>query len=185
MNGRLLMAPAALLFALAACGAGPSNHDVEKKAAIQKALDAQPRQTEVLKGRSCRTDELKWRGYYAHLPYVHVADTGTERNLIDSGPRVLHCSTYTWAPAAHAVTTGRPFTGTPVSYVTIGRMVVDKVGPDQQTAAGTAVSFDAHFEPDDVGKAMIAQRLAARPKDIVDGQAVMHKDADGQLVAGF
>jgi hypothetical protein len=170
---------------LSACGGGASNvggSEDPRVAAIQTALAAPPHGTmaAVEYGQQCTTP---WQlmgppppdpRSYAHIPGAHVVKDGMSRPDI-LGKRYA-CFSVTWDPAV-ATLDG------PRMMATLGRYLVDKVGDEQDSALGKITPYRAHFEPNPTGTALIAARLATKPEDIADGQALLHKNADGAWVA--
>ncbi len=71
-----------------------------------------------------------------------------------------------------------------VAYVNLGRYVVEKVGDNESGPMGLTITpFRAEFIPSPVGKILIDGHAATAPENLPDGQAVVHRDADGKWVA--
>jgi hypothetical protein len=151
-----------------------------RAAAIQKLLDTKPQTLEVPHGKICgaRTnysritlDPNKWE----HVVEVHVTPLG--------GSGENRCATFAWAPAASV---RHDFDGIVYTWqTTIGRYIVDKVGDEEPGALGGKVTpFKAHFVANKLGAEFIAASIIKAPADITDGGATLHKDADGNWIAG-
>jgi len=165
-------------------GGGASSND-GKAAAIQVALDTKPPIAEVISGRRCGETAADFAQgdprAYAHIPGAKVVRDGSRALPFVSPPRTAPCYQVSWPPSVQQ----EPYKS--VGEVAIGKFLVDKVGDDQDvtTAVGTmkATPYKAHFVANDMGKALIDAHLATPPPDITDGQAALHKDADGKWIA--
>lgn len=164
-----------------ACGAG--NSDAARSAAIQKALDDKPAaEIEVPTGRVCGYHVMDESKPYQGLPDVHITPDGVRPHPIFKH-EMLHCVNYAWDSSVQPHLENG-LMGSRSFYVIVGRLVIDKVGPDQPNQlVGTVAPFTAHFVPNDLGTALRARNPEKIPKDIADGQAAMHKDANGQWIA--
>jgi hypothetical protein len=169
-------ATAALIFlaCLAGCGGGD---DAGRIAAAASAVNNPPPQQIVPVGHYCYTnDDNTNAAKYKTTSFVKVTPEAPQQLIMTT----MACSKFTWDSSA-----GIPKGATATYYLTIGKYVVDKVGAD---AAGgpfgeTVAPFKAHFEPNDIGAALIAAGIADRPADIDNGSVPLHKNADGNWVA--
>lgn len=189
MIRKTTMALIALL--LAGCGGGSASDG--RAAAIQTALDTTKKQTVSVKyGYVCWSSRDFFTkpppSDYSSIPGVHVGPL-VHRLAYQHSDYSLSCKRVTWEPnILLGATTNDNGIGYPQSsaYVSLGRYVVDKVGDEVDGPLGMHVTpFRAHFDASVVGAALIARKEAQQPLDIADGQAIMHKDADGKWIANL
>jgi hypothetical protein len=165
---------------LSACAGGGSDDGLQ--AAVQAALDTRPPNAQVPDGKVCGdTDDVAAAPKkFMHFPFVHVTSIGTETGIFGATP----CYMVVWDKSTGVSPVPAGMDGGPTEAV-IGRMVVDKVGEVQSSADATSkmAPYTAHFEPNEVGKALTAADIVSRPQDENDGQANVHKDANDKWVA--
>jgi hypothetical protein len=177
---------------LAGCGGSASNSGSgsgdARAAAIQKALDARPVIGAVRSGRLCGRPEdfahiarLLDPKAYTHVPGAHITPNGT-KHRVGGGLATEPCMFLSWDASTGIINSPTRDYGAETS-AKMGRFVVDKVGDEQDGPMGKTTPYKAHFEPNDLAKALIAAGIVERPADVNDGPALLHKDADGQWVA--
>lgn len=189
-----ILAALAVSVVLAGCGGGTSSGGTSasdpRAVAIQKALDTKSPTESIESGIICDVDS----GYYyyrlkkfASIPGVTISPEFVGHQDYNSGGylakppyRKEKCRRVTWSASSGAQTKPDNIFGS----VPLGKYVVDKVGDDSQQMGTTVTAFRAHFEPTATGKAFIARyKYDTVTKKYADGQAIMHKDADGNWVA--
>ncbi len=159
------------------CGGG----DGGARAAVQKALDASPPVLGVPRGKACEIDSSvddAWMDptRFKSIKEVKIAPAGRGEGILADAP----CYTFTWDSSVVFDPKAQVFDGV---AVTLGRLIVDKVGDDESVGGVQAAPFRAHFEASDIGKELIAAGLANQPQDVPNGHATITKDADGNYVA--
>lgn len=117
---------------------------------------------------------------YASIPGAHVSRSRQDGATL--------CYKVTWDPSVGVKVVQPCPMCSQRSAIKIGRYIVDKVGAEQTTSYGSGMStsmtpYKAHFQANKIGKALIDAKMAKAPVDITDGQASLHKDADGKWIA--
>jgi len=114
---------------------------------------------------------------YAKVKGAHVRPSGY------SGLGL--CYIVTWDKSVPLIEIGAS-NGDRQYAVDAGHYIVDKVGDEEDGPLGVKETpYKAHFIATPVGKSLIAAGLFNLPSTITDGQAELHKDADGKWVAGL
>ena len=179
MNATAKIAALCVVVVASACS-GAANDVPGKTAAIQALLDSSEKRPAVMvpNGKNCP-------GWMSTLPTdiaafqaikeVHVSKDGA-------------CYDFTWDASALILPGERMGPLGPVHIFTapVGRYIVDKVGDEADGPAGTKITpYKAHFEKNAIGPELLAAHEwnGKAGDDITDGQAVLHKDADGKWIA--
>jgi hypothetical protein len=151
-----------------------------RKAAIQKSLDddivlARRNSKSIFRGTSCKKTDFQ--DFVFADKFVGTPGVTVSKHFVQAGDE---CVKVTWDShsGAHFATPTEKY-----GYVPLGHFVVTKVGEDQMLNGQTAAPYNAHFELTPVGKAFAAKKIGRFPRDITDGTAIFHKDANGTLVA--
>ncbi len=172
-----------------ACASGGSDGKRDERAkAVQSELDRQPPRANIALGDVCKpmylesvreTDPARFIGIAGAHVGGRVHRDEVRKGVMGTTLRnPVSCRKVTW-DAALPVEPG-PLDGT--GLISIGRIILDKLGPDQQQMGLTLAPYEAHFEPSITGRALIHAGLASAPTTL-RGSMAFSKDVDGKLAA--
>ncbi len=114
---------------------------------------------------------------YVGLPGANVGPRVPEYPGVPARQQAFHRESYCRSISWPGDTTGQ------VHEASLGRYVVEKIGPDQSTRGMTYAPFRARFEPSTIGSALIAHRIRSAPRSELEGSVSFSKDADDKTRA--
>lgn len=168
----------AIIVVLSAVGCAGSD---ERVAAVQRAYDASHLAwTYVPTGNNCYdgTSTVADPNRYVGVPGATVGPDTYHRTASSSSggaffPKIRYCRTVSWDPKLLVSP----------NEVSIGRYVVEKVGPSQNVYGIEEAPVRAKLELSALGRSMVDHDLVLKNRLEDNTYVTLSKDADGQSVA--
>jgi len=178
---RRMSAPArsAMVFAFAAIAGCAGAGSDGRLAATQRAMNQSPALNVGLPAK--KVCDIAVYGVtadaYVGLPGANVGPRVPEYRGIPSRQQTVHPEPYCRSISWSGNNVGN------VHEASLGRYIVEKIGPDQSAMGMTYAPFRARFEPSQIGSVLIARRIHSAPRSALEGSVSFSKDADDKLRA--